>query len=95
MIPRLRRLRGPAKVEVRAQVRNVTRENRDVTLAFTVGRERYVFDPERAEARRARGEITNSFTIDRPRLWQPGRPALYDLTVGGGDRRRAQRRRTG
>ncbi len=71
VIPRLRRLRGPAKVEVRAQVRNVTRENRDVTLAFTVGRERYVFDPERVEAGATR-EITNSFTIESRGCGSPG-----------------------
>ena len=93
VIPRLRTLRGAAKVEVRAKVRNVTRENRDVTLAFTLGRERYVFDPERVDAGSTR-ELTNSFTIDKPRLWQPGRPALYDLTVGaiaGGERKASYR----
>ena len=38
--------------------------------------------------------LTKSFTIDRPRLWQPGRPALYDLGVAavtGGARRASYR----
>ena len=80
VLPRLRKLRGPAKVEVRALVRNVTSQSRDVNLVFTVGGDRYVFDREQVDAGATR-ELTNTFTIDRPRLWQPGRPALYDLNV--------------
>jgi beta-glucuronidase len=93
VIPRLRKLRGPAKVEVRALVRNVTRENRNVSLVLALGRQRYVFDAERVDAGASR-ELIKSFTIDRPRLWQPGRPALYDLNVAavtGGARRASYR----
>ena len=80
VLPRLRKLRGPAKVEVRALVRNVSRENRDVSMVLSVGRERFVFDSERVDAG-ANRELTQSFTIERPKLWQPGRPALYDMNV--------------
>ena len=89
VIPRLRKLRGPAKVEVRALLRNVTRESRNVSLVFTLP-QRYVFEAEPVDAGASR-ELTKSFAIDRPRLWQPGRPALYDLGVRGGHRRGAAR----
>ena len=82
VLPRLgRKLRGPAKVEVRVKLRNVTKRDRDVTLALTVGRERYVFDPQEVSAD-ARREVELEFEIEKPTLWQPGRPYLYDTTVG-------------
>jgi beta-glucuronidase len=78
--PRLRRLSGPAKVEVTTSVRNVTKRDRDVTLVLSVAGERMVMDPQTVAAGSTR-ELTDSFEIKKPSLWQPGRPALYDLTV--------------
>jgi beta-glucuronidase len=91
--PRLRKVGGPAKVEVQALLRNVSREDRDVSLVLTVGKRRYVFDPERVDAGASR-ELKETFMITRPRLWQPRRPALYDLNVAavsGGARRASYR----
>ena len=93
VLPRLGKLSGPAKVEVRAQLRNVTKEERDVTLVLNAAGRRYVLDPQRVDAGSSR-ELRTSFTIDRPRLWQPGRPSLYDLSVAavtGGERKASYR----
>ena len=80
VLPRLRKLRGPAKVEVRVRLRNITDEEREVGLSLAVGGERFSFDPETVEPNSER-DVTGRFTIDRPKLWQPGSPALYPMTV--------------
>ena len=80
VLPRLRRLRGPAKVEVRAQIRNITTTDRDVTLALNIAGERILTDSQTVRAGATR-ELSTTFTIERPKLWQPGRPSLYDLSV--------------
>jgi beta-glucuronidase len=96
-LPRLRRLRGPARVEVRAVLRNLTRRKRDVTLVLDVAGQHIVL-PARAVAGRAARTLRTSVTIPRPRLWQPGSPVLYRLTaaaVTDGKRRAAYRLRFG
>ncbi|HZC14740.1 MAG TPA: glycoside hydrolase family 2 TIM barrel-domain containing protein, partial [Thermoleophilaceae bacterium] len=80
VLPRLRRARGPAKVEVRTELRNVTSRDRDVTLVLNVAGQRIFTRPQTVEAG-ARRELSTSFTIERPKLWQPGRPRLYKLSV--------------
>jgi beta-glucuronidase len=80
VLPRLRRVRGPARVEVRVRLRNVTDRDRVVALSLAVGRERFSFGRETVAANSAR-KLVNRFTIERPKLWQPGRPALYPMTV--------------
>ncbi|MBD0281816.1 MAG: hypothetical protein ICV69_06435 [Thermoleophilaceae bacterium] len=93
VLPRLPRLRGPARVEVRTTLRNFTRTERDVTLTLDVDGEEITLDPETVRPRAAR-TLTTRFTIRRPRLWQPGRPSLYKLTVSAeadGERRAAYR----
>jgi beta-glucuronidase len=95
--PRLRKLRGPAKVEVVTKVRNISSRDRDVTLVLNVAGERMVMDPQTVAARSTR-ELENSFEISKPSLWQPGRPALYDLTVSAyvkGERKSSYRVRFG
>jgi beta-glucuronidase len=95
--PRLRRLRGPAKVEVRTTLRNFTKKERAVTLVLDVAGQQITLQPETVEPLATR-EVTTRFTIERPRLWQPGRPMLYRLTVGAvtdGQRRGAYRLRFG
>ena len=81
VLPRLRRLRGPAKVEVRTILRNFTRKERDVGLVLGVAGERIRAGPVTLRPLAER-EVTTEFTITRPRLWQPGHPFLYELTVG-------------
>ena len=81
VLPRLPKVGGPAKVEVRAQLRNLTSRDEDVALSWTVNGERFSLPAETVVARGTR-ELRASFTIDKPRLWQPGRPYLYDMTVG-------------
>jgi beta-glucuronidase len=93
VLPRLRRLRGPATVEVRTTLRNLTWRERDVALVLDLAGQRTRLEGEtlRPSARR---ELTTRLAIKRPRLWQPGRPALYKLTVGAvtdGKRRAAYR----
>jgi beta-glucuronidase len=80
VLPRLRRVGGPAKVEVRVQVRNPTDRARRVRLSFRVAGENLTFGTEEVLAGNTR-ELSNRFTIDRPKLWQPGRPTLYPMTV--------------
>ena len=90
VLPRLPRLRGPARVEVRALVRNLTRKDRDVTLILNAAGQRIALRPQTVAGGATR-DLGTSFTIARPRLWQPGRPALYRLSVAAASegRRRA------
>jgi beta-glucuronidase len=97
VLPRVPKVGGPARVEVRAQLRNLTSRDEDVSLAWTVNGKRFSMPAETVIAKGTR-ELRASFTIDRPRLWQPGRPFLYDMTVGAaveGRRRAAYRLRFG
>ena len=80
VLPRMRRARGPARVEVRTTLRNFTKRDRDVALVLSVDGERYRLDPETVP-KEGRRELTTSFTIKRPRLWAPRDPELYSLRV--------------
>jgi beta-glucuronidase len=80
VLPRVRRVGGPAKVEVRTQLRNITRKDRDVALVLTIAGERIELRPETVPANGKR-LLETTFTIKRPRLWAPRDPELYDLTV--------------
>ena len=88
VLPRLRSLRGPARVGVRMRVRNFSGRDRDVGLSLTVrgpGFSTRVTPRMEGVAGRGGGRDLNaSFQIPRPRLWQPGRPALYSLAVSAG-----------
>jgi beta-glucuronidase len=97
VVPRLRRVGGPAMVEVRVELRNLTGRDRNVGLSFRVGDQNLNFARETVPANNRR-ELVNRFTIERPKLWQPGRPTLYPMTVyadEGGARRAAYRVRFG
>jgi beta-glucuronidase len=87
VLPRVRRVGGPARVEVRVNVRNMTDRDRRVGLSFRVAGENFSFGAEEVLAGRTR-ELSNTFTIERPRLWQPGRPTLYPMTVYADENRR-------
>jgi beta-galactosidase/beta-glucuronidase len=80
VLPRLPKLGGPAKVEVRVKLRNLTNREEDVSLAWTVSGKRFSLPAETVRANTTR-ELSSRFTIDRPRLWQPGSPYLYDMSV--------------
>lgn len=80
VLPRLRRVGGPARVEVRVELRNPTRKDRDVTLAFAVDGRTFSLRPETVP-KAGRRQLVTRFTIDRPKLWQPGRPTLYPMKV--------------
>ena len=93
VVPRMARRRGPARVEVRALVRNLTRRDRDVTIVLNAAGQRIVLRPQTVAGKATR-DLGTSFTIARPRLWQPGRPHLYRLSVAAateGDRRATYR----
>jgi beta-glucuronidase len=97
VLPRLPTLGGPAKVELRVQLRNLTNRDEDVALAWNVNGKRYSQNAETVRANATR-ELRTRFTIDKPRLWQPGRPYLYDMSVGAlldGRRRTAYKLRFG
>ena len=85
VLPRLRRVGGPAKVEVRTTLRNFTKRDRDVSLVLRVDGQRIRYDPETVPAL-GRRELTNTVTIKKPRLWAPRAPELYGMT-----RRRGRR----
>src|SRR5215213_7085630 len=81
VVPRLRRVGGAAKVEVRTTLRNFTKKDRDVSLVVRVDGQRIRYDPETVPAL-GRRELRSTVTIKRPRLWAPRAPELYDMTVG-------------
>jgi len=80
VLPRLRRVDGPAKVEVRAVLRNYTKRDRDMSLLLRVAGRRIQLDPETVP-KLGRRELRTTITIKKPRLWAPGRPELYDISV--------------
>lgn len=96
-VPHLRKVGGPAKVDVRAYLRNMTSTAREVDLVLSVDGERIVIPGKEIPANSTR-ILTKTFTIKRPRLWQPGDPELYPMTVSvkeGGEQRGAYRLRFG
>ena len=88
VLPRVRRVGGPARVAVQVRVRNLTRRDRNVGLALLVrgpGTSQRIVPREQGVAGRGgRRDLRAAFTIPRPRLWQPGRPALYSIAVSAG-----------
>jgi beta-glucuronidase len=79
-LPRLRRARGPARVEVRTTLRNFTKKDRDVSLIVTISGQRFRIEPETVPAL-GRRELSETFIIKRPRLWGPRAPQLYRMSV--------------
>jgi beta-glucuronidase len=93
VLPHLPKLGGAARVEVRAYLRNMTDKARDVDLVIAADGQRIRLAGKRVPARAPR-LLTQTFTIKRPRLWQPGDPELYPIAVSveEGRRRRAEYR---
>jgi beta-glucuronidase len=92
-LPRLRRVGGPARVEVRTTLRNFTKKDRDVSLIISISGQRFRIEPETVPAL-GRRELSETFIIKHPRLWAPRSPELYDMSVSpviGGERRRRER----
>jgi len=81
VLPRLKRVGGAAKVEVRTTLRNFTKRDRDVSLVVRVDGQRIRYEPETVPAL-GRRELRTLFTIKKPRLWAPRAPELYGMTVG-------------
>jgi beta-glucuronidase len=79
-LPRLRRVGGPARVEVQTTLRNFTKKDRDVSLIITISGQRFRIEPETVPAL-GRREISETFNIKNPRLWAPRKPELYDMSV--------------
>ena len=97
VLPHLPKVGGPAKVDVRAYLRNMTSKAREVDLVLSVDGQRIVVKGKRVPAEGVR-ILTKTFTIERPRLWQPGKPELYPMTVAvdeGKERRADYRLRFG
>jgi beta-glucuronidase len=93
VLPSIRCPRCAARVEARIRLRNLTRRDRNVGYSLTVrgpggsGGQR-ISRMAGVAGRGGERELTVRFTIPRPRLWQPGRPALYRATVAAGLRGR-------
>ena len=85
-LPRLRRVGGTAKIEVRTTLRNFTRKDRDVSLIIQVDGQRIKLDPETVP-KLGRRKLSTTVKIKRPRLWAPRAPQLYDMTVSAATRR--------
>jgi beta-glucuronidase len=81
VLPRLRRVGGAAKVEVRTTLRNFMKRDRDVSLVIRVDGQKIRYDPETVPAL-GRRELSTTVTIKKPRLWAPRAPQLYGMTVG-------------
>ena len=82
VLPRLKRVGGAAKVEVRTILRNFTNRDRDIALLLRVDGQRIQLDPETVPAL-GRRQLSTAVTIKKPRLWAPLKPELYDITVSG------------
>jgi beta-glucuronidase len=80
VLPHLPKVGGPAKVDVRAYLRNMTSKKREVDLVLNVDGQRIVVKGKEVPSDATR-ILTKTFTIDHPRLWQPGKPDLYPMTV--------------
>jgi beta-glucuronidase len=80
VLPHLPKVGGPAKVDVRAYLRNMTGKAREVDLVLAVDGQRIVVKGKEVPADGTR-LLTKTFTIKHPRLWQPGQPELYPITV--------------
>ena len=79
-LPRLKRVGGPARVELRTTLRNFTKKDRDVSLIIAISGERFKIEPETVPAL-SRRELSETFIIKHPRLWAPRSPELYDASV--------------
>ena len=80
VLPHLRKVGGPAEVEVRTYLRNMTGKAREVDLVLAVDGQRIFVRGKEVPADGVR-ILTKTFKIERPRLWQPGHPELYPMTV--------------
>jgi len=80
VLPHLPKVGGPAKVDVRAYLRNMTGKDREVDLILSVDGQRIVEKGKQVPADGTR-ILTKTFTIEHPRLWQPGHPDLYPMAV--------------
>jgi beta-galactosidase/beta-glucuronidase len=89
-LPKVGRLGGPARVRVKLVVRNMTRKKLR-SAAIAIGIRRGPSTTIHRDLSPGRNELAASLTIQRPRLWQPGRPFLYGMRVGAstGGRRRS------
>ena len=97
VLPHLPKVGGPAKVEVRAYLRNMTDKAREVDLVIAADGRRIRLPGKRIPANSPR-LLTQTFTIKHPRLWEPGDPELYPLAVSveeGGRERGEYRLRFG
>ena len=79
-LPRLKRVGGPARVELRTTLRNFTKKDRDVSLIIAISGERFKIEPETVPAL-SRRDLSETFIIKHPRLWAPRSPELYDASV--------------
>lgn len=91
VLPSLRGARGPARVRFRLRARNLSARTQRTSVTARFGSRRtrlgtVTLGPSRS------ARLSGSLIVRNPRLWEPGRPTLYDATidarVGG---RRVQR----
>jgi beta-glucuronidase len=92
ILPRLPKLKGPARVETVIRVRPVGAERQRVRLSLVLTdrkRRRTIDVGERVLDPGVERDVRAEFTIDNPRLWQLRRGALYGLraVAEGVDRR--------
>ncbi len=80
VLPRMKSLRGSARVITRLLLRNMARRRQTIRVALKLGR-RTVATARPSIAGRRRRSVRVVFNIRNPKLWQPGRPALYKLTA--------------
>jgi beta-glucuronidase len=80
VLPRIRCPRCAAKVEVRTLLRNTGRKKARVQLALRLGK-RLVAEGSAAVRGGSYREVSQEFTIRRPRLWRLRRGGMYGLKV--------------
>ena len=81
VLPKVRRLGGPARVRVKIALRNYGRKERAARIGVGI-RGGPSTTIRRGLPARGRREVATTLTLNRPRLWQPGRPRLYGMRVG-------------
>src|SRR3954447_12377674 len=80
-LPKLGNVHGPARVRVKATLRNLGRKQHAVSLAIGIkGGPSTVI--RRGLPANGRRDVAATLTIPHPSLWQPGHPHLYSMRLG-------------
>lgn len=84
VLPRLKTVHGKARVITRLLLRNMLHRRQKVKVNIKLGKKTVATASPSLGAGRRR-TFRTTFTIRKPKLWQPGHPSLYKLTASASD----------